>query len=63
MKAFYLKFNPVLFIVWLEINITGETILPELFTCFWFGVYIIWRFMSWKSMSEIKKLGVEKGFM
>lgn len=44
-------------IVWLEVNIFGKTILPELYTCLMVGGYITWRIWLWKSQLGIKTIG------
>lgn len=52
---------PVL-LVWLEVNITGQTILPEIFTCIAVGSYAIWRIL-WRLKFVTLKHGMERGFM
>jgi hypothetical protein len=51
------------FIVWLEVNVFGRTILPELYTCLVVGGYIGWRFLLWILPLGIKIIGVEKESM
>jgi len=55
-------------IVWLEVNIFGQTILPEIFTCFWIFGCILWiimfRMITWKKlMFVINPIGKGKDFM
>jgi hypothetical protein len=49
-----------IWIVWLEVNIFGKTILPELLCFSLFSGYLMWRIMWWKSMLEIRVLIQEK---
>lgn len=50
-------YNPPIefWVVWLEVNFFGQTLLPEIICTFIIGSYIIWRLKLWRLMSEIKK--------
>lgn len=62
--SFYIPLVPIsVLIVWLEVNVFGRTILPELYTCLVVGGYIGWRFLLWILPLGIKIIGVEKESM
>jgi len=56
----YKAFNRVpitISIVWLEVNVFGQTILPELissFSIFLCFLYFMWRIILWKLMLKTK---------
>lgn len=53
-------------IVWLEVNVFGETHLPEIFTAFTIGGYIalkMWGKLVWLSILKIKRIGVVTDIM
>ena len=50
-------------IIWLEVNVYGETLMPEAFCVGYIALhlYFYWRFKSlWKSMLETKVNGTSK---
>ena len=51
-----------IWIVWLEVNFFGQTILPELFTVFAIGWYVFMR-IQWTLMLGINQNGNKVGSM
>jgi hypothetical protein len=56
-----------LLIIWLEVNIYGKTILPELFCYIIISIYIlsqiVKRSISWRLMLEIKPNGIRMEYL
>jgi len=50
------KVDLKIWLVWLEVNLLGQTILPELFTCCVIGMYVFVR-IQWILMLRIKLNG------
>ena len=56
------KIDLRIWLVWLEVNLFGQTILPELFTVFAIGLYVIMR-IQWRLMLGISQNGNRMGSM
>jgi len=55
--------SPIYWIVWIEINFFGKTLIPEIITSGMIIYYLILRMGLWKSMFEIKVVGNRMDFL